>query len=177
MSLTLNNSFNLEGRTPMEQITGKTPDISEYLDLGFYDWVSYKDNAGIGDNKIGRWLDVSHRVGNLMSYWILTVTGHELSQTTVQHITNLELSTDEIKSNCKDFDQSMAERLNDVNHVIPEDGDLQLQDWNEFPVEEDPDFVAEFQNVVSDPMVPKEDETFTPNVFDDIYLNMEIALP
>ena len=36
----------------MEQIMGETPDISEYLDFGFYDWVWYKDNAGLGDNCI-----------------------------------------------------------------------------------------------------------------------------
>jgi hypothetical protein len=44
-------------------------------------------------------------------------------------------------------------------------------------VEEDPDFIDEFQNVVSDPEIPEEDESFSPNIFDDTYLNMEIALP
>ena len=68
----------------MEEITGETPDISEYLDFGFYDWIWYKDNAGLGENKIGRWLGIAHRVGNLMSYWILTPTGHVISRTTVQ---------------------------------------------------------------------------------------------
>jgi hypothetical protein len=173
----LNNTFNLEGRTPMEQITGETPDKSEYLDFGFYDWVWYKDNAGIGKNKIGRWLGVSHHIGNLMSYWILTITGHVKSWTTVQRFTNLELATDEVKSSCKNYDQHVAERMNNVNHVIPGDGDIQLQDWNKFPVEEDPDFVAEFQNVISDPEIPEEDNSFTSDVFDDTYLNMEIALP
>jgi hypothetical protein len=39
MSLTANSNFALEGQTPLEQLTGETPDISEYLDFGFYDWV------------------------------------------------------------------------------------------------------------------------------------------
>ena len=77
----------------MEQVTGETPDISEYLDFGFYDWVWYKDNAGLGENHIGRWLGVAHRVGNLMSYWILTEAGHVIARTMVQRITNLELTT------------------------------------------------------------------------------------
>jgi hypothetical protein len=68
MSLTSNSSFSLDGRKPMEQLTGETPDISEYLDFGFYDWIQYKDNAGLGESRIGRWLGVAHRVGNLMSY-------------------------------------------------------------------------------------------------------------
>jgi hypothetical protein len=177
MSLTSNSTFNLDGRTPMEQITGETPDISEYLDFGFYDWIWYKDNAGLGENKIGRWLGVAHRVGNLMSYWILTITGHVISRTTVQRVTNLELSTDEVKANCKEYDQRITELLKDANHVIPQDGNLRLQDWNEFPIEDDPDFIEEFQNVLSDTMTPDEDENFTPDAFDDTYLHMEIALP
>ena len=56
----------------MQDVTGETPDISEYLDFGFYDHVSYKENAGLGMTAIGRWLGVSHRVGRLMYYWILT---------------------------------------------------------------------------------------------------------
>jgi hypothetical protein len=52
MSLTSNTTFNLKGITPMEQITGETPDISEYLDFGLYDWIWYKDYAGLGENKI-----------------------------------------------------------------------------------------------------------------------------
>ena len=39
MCFTSNSSFSLEGWTPMEQITGETPDISEYLNFGFYNWV------------------------------------------------------------------------------------------------------------------------------------------
>jgi hypothetical protein len=68
MLLMSNSSFSLDGTTPMEQLTGETPNISEYLDFGFYDWIWYKDNAGLGENHIRRWLGVAHKVGNLMSY-------------------------------------------------------------------------------------------------------------
>ena len=34
------------GRTALEQLTGKTPGICEYLDFTFYDWCWYNDNAG-----------------------------------------------------------------------------------------------------------------------------------
>ena len=49
--------------TPTECILGETPDISEYLDLGFYDWVMFRNNAGLENSEIGRWLGISHRVG------------------------------------------------------------------------------------------------------------------
>ena len=53
MLLTSNSSFCLDGRAPREHVTGETPNISEYLDFGFYDWVWYKDNARLGENFIG----------------------------------------------------------------------------------------------------------------------------
>jgi hypothetical protein len=34
---TVNTVYSLGGCTPIEQITGETPDISEYTDFGFYD--------------------------------------------------------------------------------------------------------------------------------------------
>ena len=70
-----NGSRYSKGRTPLEIITGITPDISEYVDFGFYDYVVYKTNAGVGQPELGRWLGVSHRVGQVMSYWVLPQSG------------------------------------------------------------------------------------------------------
>ena len=53
-------------------MTDDKPDISDYLDFGFYDHVSYRDIDGLGMTAIGRWLGLSHRVGRVMSYWIRT---------------------------------------------------------------------------------------------------------
>ena len=63
----------------MEYITGETPDISAYLDFGFYDWVVFSTNAGLGESQLGRWLGVSHKVGQMMSYWILSISGKPIS--------------------------------------------------------------------------------------------------
>ena len=129
MSLTANSVFSLEGRAPIEQITGETPDISGHLDFRFYDWVWYKDNAGVGDNKCGRWLGVSHRVGNLISYWILTISGRVISRTTVQRITNLELSTDDLKARCNDDTEQVTAILKDMQR-LDHDGERQIQEWD-----------------------------------------------
>ena len=90
MQRTALSSGRLHGRTPLEQLTGETPDTSEYLDFSFYDWCWYNDNAGLGETKLGRWLGVSHHVGSLMSYWVLMLKGHVISRTTVSRVTNLE---------------------------------------------------------------------------------------
>ena len=119
MSLTSSSYFALEGRTPIKQTIGKTPDISEYLlNFGFYDWVWYKDNAGVGENTLGRWLGVSHRVGNLMSYWILTIAFRVISRTTVQRITHLQLTTSKVKDRCKVNNEGIKEIMHDNSHQM-----------------------------------------------------------
>jgi hypothetical protein len=72
MQRTSTEAGGLRGNCPLQEVTGETVDISEYLDFGFYDHVWYKVNAGLGETSIGRWLGVSQRVGGLMSYLILT---------------------------------------------------------------------------------------------------------
>ena len=59
-NVTVNSSRYANGRTPLEVITGVTPDITKYLDFGFYDWVSFRTNASLGPEELGRWLGVSH---------------------------------------------------------------------------------------------------------------------
>ena len=47
-SLSVSSSRYASGMNPLEYITGETPNISEYLDFTFYDWVTYRANAGLG---------------------------------------------------------------------------------------------------------------------------------
>jgi len=176
MSMTANSTFSLDGRTPIEEITGETPDISEYLDFSFYDWIWFKENAGVGDNSCGRWLGVSHKVGNLMSYWVLTENGRVISRSTVQRITNLELQTTEVRERCSQYNKRIEELLNDANHLIQGEGDRQLQDWDDYALDGDEDFANELNNVISDSQIPEADDTFTPEIFDDAYLRKEIAI-
>ena len=103
-----------------------------------------------------------------MSYWILTKYGTVQSRTTVQKITNLERQTDEMKSAIQEFDTEISCRFNGAK-PNPED-------WSEY-LQHDPDFQEEFDNIANDPNVPEADDTFTPDVFGDTYLNMELAIP
>ena len=59
-NITANSSRYANRRAPIEIITGETPNISEYVDFGFYDWVTYKSNAGVDASQLGKWLGVSH---------------------------------------------------------------------------------------------------------------------
>ena len=42
MQITASFAADLQGRTTLEAMTGETPEISQYLDFGFYDRVWFK---------------------------------------------------------------------------------------------------------------------------------------
>jgi hypothetical protein len=75
--------------------------------------------------------------------------GRVISRTMVQRVTNLELTTNKNKEQCKDYNQRVKDILSNTNHIIPQGDNIALQDWNNFPVEEDPEFIEEIQCVVS----------------------------
>ena len=89
-NLSLTISRYAKGQTTLGITTGEIPDISEYLDFGFYDWVTYLTNSGLGELSIGKWMGVLHKVGKLMSYLILTVYGRPISYVNFQRLTEEE---------------------------------------------------------------------------------------
>jgi hypothetical protein len=125
---TANSARGLDGRCPLEKITGESVDITEYLDFGFYDWVWFKENAGLGETKLGRWLGVSHRVGPLMSYWILSREGRVMSRTTVQRVTNLELTTEENALRIKEYNDVISSKVGDATQFT-DNGKDHPHDW------------------------------------------------
>ena len=163
-----------EGCIPLTQVTGETPDISEYLDFGFYDRVWFKDNAGTSPFEPGRWLGVSERIGRAMCYWVLNQRGEVVSRSTVQRVTNLEMSTIDIKETFQQFDQRIRKKLKSRDRGY--DGDKpNPDDWADI-IDEDDDFREEFQKIYNDKSIKEADE-YTPEIGDDTYLNMEVALP
>jgi hypothetical protein len=178
-NVTVNSSRYADQRTPLEIITGETPDISEYIDFGIYDWIIYKTNAGVAPPELGRWLGVSHRVGRMMSYWILPPSGIPISCTTVQRLTNLEQNTAEWQQKMTTFDADLqskfAAQSSDISNStqnIPRNNLLDLDG-------EDPEFIEKFTRVIDNEAVKHDDddhhdpEVGTP----DPYLHMELSLP
>jgi len=96
-NITVSSSRYANGRTPIKLLTGEIPDITEYLDFSPYEWVTYKKNEGLGEPHIARWLGVSHRIGPLMSYWVIPESEISISYTTVQPVSKIDKQTDEKK--------------------------------------------------------------------------------
>ena len=117
-NITANSSRYANGRTPLEIITGIMPDISEYLDFSFYDWVVFRAEAGLGSPSIGRWLGVSHKIGQQMSYWVLPQSGIPISVVTVQRLTNLEQTTDEWKARMEQYTQQVEQKMSSKSFEV-----------------------------------------------------------
>jgi hypothetical protein len=177
-NFTTNSSRYSDNRTPLEIITGETPDISEYLEFGIYGWVLFKTNAGVTPPELGRWLGVSHRVGRIMSYWILPPSGIPISCNTVQRLTNLEQQTNDWKRRMTTFDDELeAEFRSSSSDICNSTGDI-LQDLLLDLDGEGQEFIQEFNRVIDNSEIPHHDDTKDDGEvgIQDPYLNMELGL-
>ena len=182
-NLSVSSSRYAAGRTPLEFITGETPDISEYTDFSFYDWVLYKPNAGLGEEQLGRWLGVSHKVGDQMSYWILPLSCTVISCVTVQRLTIGDQQKREVQDRMDMFDKIVNDRLNkNDTEVLGYSQDVPA--WNRLSTnDEDLDFLEDFNRIIKDNSILEADELnkyeethHTSEAFDG-YISMEIGLP
>ena len=113
-------------------------------------------------------MGVSHKVGPLMSYWILPESGIPISCITVQRITNAELATEEMKAKIATYDEKIDEKMKakDIDNG-KEMGEQPA--WNRLSLDdEDNDFIEEFNRVIDDSSVP-DTEDYTPNMFEGYY--------
>ena len=104
-------------RSPLEVVTGETPDTSEFMDFDFYQWVRYRD-ADTDKNdpiKLGRWLGIAHRVGSALTYWILKSNGQVIARSTVQPL-NIGEYKSEVKINERsNFDKNIKEKYGEYD--------------------------------------------------------------
>ncbi len=114
-------------RTGIEVVTGKTPDISEWIDFEFYERLWYNDQKKIeidGSGRcLARWLGVAHRVGSDLCFCMFLESGKVIARTTVQHVARDDYLNNDVKREIESFDRSVDERLSDQNfRADPSDG-------------------------------------------------------
>jgi hypothetical protein len=172
---TFGNSFILEGRTLYELIYGHTLDILSSCKFDFYEPIWYYEPNTFPEDKrfIGQWLGEAHKIRQAMSCWVLTRTGKPIARSTVQPITEAEMSTEFVKSELKTFDESVSTTLtinsdNSDAYAIPDylqyidDG----QEDNETP---------HYESMEPEAAMPEADD-FTTKEYDK-YILAEVLLP
>jgi hypothetical protein len=78
--LTVYLSFAAQDRTPYELVTGRAPDISEYVELEWYEllWDYDQDNFPANRCCLGCWLGVAHCAGQAICCYILPFSGEPI---------------------------------------------------------------------------------------------------
>ena len=83
MQRTVNSRFDTFNKTPFSIVVGDTPDISEYTDFTFWDWVWVIEGAGPSETILAKFIGVAHSIGNAVSYHLLKDTGRIITRSTV----------------------------------------------------------------------------------------------
>jgi hypothetical protein len=169
MSRTHTRSQRIDGGIPLQKVTGETVDISNYLDFAFYDHVVYRDNAGLSESKIGRWLGVAKNVGTMLTFYVNTQTGQVVSRSSVERVKDIDKRTDEMKRKLVEFDVEIKKRLKFDD--LGTDGDKpDPNQWADL-LDVDPDFRDEFFRVYHVDEIKDADEEPSPEV-SDVHLRL-----
>ena len=165
----------VDGGVPLQNVVGETVNISNYLEFGFYDRVWFRDNAGLGEQKLGRWLVVAEHVGSIMTYHILQSNGEIVARSTVWSITNLEQQTDTFKPTMSAYDDELSRHI-EGGQFSAEGERPDPEMWADLK-ENDEDFREEFLKIYDSQDIKDADNEPSPEIADSTYLNMELALP
>ena len=114
MQIIASFAADLQGRTPLEALTGETPDIYQYLDFGFYNRVWFKEDSRLGETKPGILLGVSHYIGSIMSCGVFPASKIPVYITNVQLVKNLESQTEQRKKHFEVHEIAIADRFKEV---------------------------------------------------------------
>ena len=126
--------------------------------------IWYKEDEGLGETKIGQFLGPSHKVGSLMSYWVLPNSGIPISRTTVHCVTHLETQIDANRKRFKHYDTAITERLHEIytqeSSSAPSSDKPTMEMWKDL-ADGDEDFQNEFARVFDNTDVKEDDDIHT----------------
>ena len=179
-SHTAHDIYGLEGEVPQTLVSGETPDISEFAEFRWYEWVKYRDTSiSFPEYKmlLGRYLGPSFDIGPAMTAKILKENGQYVHRSTYRSLTNDELGDPLEQEARKQFDQKIAEILgtkfmtgtSPLKDELPALGDS--DDDVETPIYEP------YEDDVSQPSFQVSDaDDATPDTYDP-YVGAEVLLP
>ena len=171
-SLTANTVYENFGEVPETIMSGETADISVFSQLGWYEWVMFRDTTiKFPDEKaqLGRYLGPSIDVGPAMCAKILKANGEVVYRSTYSPLTEDQINDPEHKQWRNLFNESVKRRLGDPCTV---------EDLADDPVEEGydaPEYDLYEDDEENHEHVPDEDDV-TPEGNDE-YVNAYVVLP
>ena len=131
--------YMLQGETPQTVMSGETADISQFCELGFYEWIMFReqpDHAQFpNDNPVlGRYLGPAIDVGPAMTAKILKSNGEVINRSTYRGLTDEEVARPAHIALREEFDENIAARYGpDCNpDDFPDIGLVDTPHYNSF---------------------------------------------
>ena len=150
---------------------GQTADISNICEYEQYKWVMFRDGPTSYPESpmpLGRYLGPSIGVGSAMTYKILKSNGNYVCRTSVRHLNQKELASEEHKQTITEFITSVEEALGPSAQV----SDLDEADVTpDLEYNDDDDEAGKEGSPDMAPSVPATTE------LNDQYLNVDLMLP
>jgi hypothetical protein len=160
----------LRGRTPHESVLGWTPDISNFIQHDWWQWVYYLDQNH--EQKLGKWLTVAMNHGGGDAYWILPESCHPIVVSTVWNLPDEDMLDPEKKTQREDFTQAVEKRLgNSIKADETEEFQAMFPDYGDLFEEAD----GSPEPFEPEAEMPETDE-YTEEAYDQ-YLTAEVLLP
>ena len=100
-------------RAPAEKRLGDTPDISEYAQFHWYQYVWYIDPGDSNKKKLARHIGVAPNIGAKMTWWILPTSCKIIARSSVTPVLREELDTTGVQEQIKAMDISIQAKIGD----------------------------------------------------------------
>ena len=174
LSLCVTTHYVRRGRTPYEIVFGYTPDISEYVTFGWYQWCYFWDEH-TKEKRLGRWLGPAHRVGQALCYWVLNDRGEYLARSSVVPVPDSDFSVDSIKTQMKDYDDNIVTRIGNArqpNHDAQHPEHVYYHAFGDDPSIDET--TEPYDSELVDVSLPQTDETFEEL---DKYIGARVVVP
>ena len=105
--LTVTPNIHLENKTPHERVHGSMPNITEYIQYQWYEWVWYADVNQPDDETLGRWLGPVYNAGAGHTSNILTQKGRVITRSSLRPMREGEMDDPVTVRRCNDFTKEM----------------------------------------------------------------------
>ena len=169
----------LDDLTPYQKVTGAVPNISEFLQFKWYDWIWYLDLQNPLRESLGRYLGPAEYCGEGFTSYILTNKGNVIVRSTTRPLSSLDKSNPTTIQQMKTFSEEMESFIgNNAPSTMRHHEQYQSDPYETlFPPDQyDDEHIELFshQNDHNDPL-DRNDPPLLQNM--DEHINIELMLP
>ena len=178
----------LEGRTPMENVTGSTPNITPYAMFDWYQPVYFHQPTSAFPHQrrdMGRLIGVADNCTDELAYVVLPKSGIPLIRKSIWAIPPERVDTDEVMADILELDMTIRDKYGDHKLRLNSLGQVKATDlYNTFGLDDFPEPPPDlFEGDEADPLEfvqpdeqLKDADDYTPEALDQ-YLAAELLMP